>query len=59
VAIAAGESNLYQLHNDGTIWRYTGQPCSGIYCDGWQKLDNNPKTKMIKAGTELYQLHAQ
>ena len=44
------------------IWRYTGPPCSGENCPGWQRLDNNPKTVAIAAaGTHhhqsLYQLH--
>jgi len=43
---------------DGTIWRYTGTPCAGNSCPGWQMLDNNPKTAAIAAaGTRLYQLH--
>jgi hypothetical protein len=44
------------------IWRYTGKPCSGDSCPGWQKLDNNPKTVAIVAAgghheQSLYQLH--
>jgi hypothetical protein len=44
------------------IWRYTGTPCSGENCPGWQRLDNNPKTvALAAAGTHheqaLYQLH--
>jgi len=35
------------LHHDGTIWRYTGTPCSGASCPGWWQLDNNPATKAI------------
>jgi hypothetical protein len=42
----------------GAIWRYTGTPCSGNSCPGWQRLDNNPKTVAIVAGgNSLYQLH--
>jgi hypothetical protein len=42
----------------GAIWRYTGTPCSGNSCPGWQLLDNNPKTTaIVAAGTQLYQLH--
>jgi hypothetical protein len=56
-AIAAGDL-LYQLHKDGTIWRYTGTPCSGSSCPGWQMLDNNPKTTAIAAArAQLFQLH--
>jgi CubicO group peptidase (beta-lactamase class C family) len=45
---------LFQLHNDGKIWQYTGTPMSG-----WQLLDNNPATKAIISppGGGLYQLH--
>ena len=43
---------------DGTIWRYTGTPCSGNSCPGWQALDNNSKTVTVAAGDgRLYQLH--
>jgi hypothetical protein len=43
---------------DGTIWRYTGTPCSGNSCPGWQALDNNPKTvNIVAADSSLYQLH--
>jgi len=42
----------------GTIWRYTGTPCSGDSCPGWQMLDNNPKTiSIISGGDQLFQLH--
>jgi hypothetical protein len=72
-AIAAAGGQLYQLHNDGSIWRYRGQPCSAIPvhvvwddphpnlappCPGWEPLDRNPKTSAIAAGgARLYQLH--
>ena len=50
--------SLYQLHKTGLIWKYTGTPCSGNSCPGWQKLDNNPATVAIAAsGNNLYQLH--
>ena len=56
-AIAAG-SNLYQLHNNGAIWQYTGRSCSGNSCPGWVQLDGNPNTKAIVAyDSNLYQLH--
>lgn len=41
---------LYQLHSGGEIWRYTGTPCSGNSCPGWQLLDNNSLTKSIAVG---------
>ena len=44
---------LYQMHGDGTIWRYTSPPISG-----WQMLDDNPRARSIVAsGDQLYQLH--
>ncbi len=41
------------------IWSYTGTPCSGGSCLGWQKLDNNvSKTVAITGdGNLLAQLH--
>ena len=48
VAIAAGGDSLYELHNNGHIWRYDGT---------WKQLDNNPATKqIIAAGDDLYQI---
>jgi serine protease len=42
----------------GAIWRYTGQPCAGESCPGWQLLDNNSATAVaLPAGNQLYQLH--
>jgi hypothetical protein len=41
----------------GAVWRYTGTPCSGNSCTGWQRLDNNPRTITVTAGDSLYQLH--
>ena len=41
-----------------TIWSYTGTPCSGSSCPGWQQLDNNPATvAIVSGGSKLYQLH--
>jgi hypothetical protein len=49
---------LYQLHNDGMIWRFTGTPCSGNSCPGWQMLDDNFRTTQIGSGSgQLDQLH--
>ena len=53
MSIVAAGSSLYQLHNDGTIWVYTGPPMTG-----WQMLDNNPSAmSIVAAGSSLYQLH--
>lgn len=40
---------LYQRHADGKIWFYTGTPCNGGSCPGWQMLDNNQQTVSIVA----------
>lgn len=54
VAIAADGADLYKMHQDGRIWKYTGTPITG-----WEELDNNPATRAIAAGGgNLYQLHA-
>jgi hypothetical protein len=53
VNIVTADSALYQLHNTGKIWVYTGTPLTG-----WQMLDNNPATRKIAAASNhLYQLH--
>ncbi|MGC1447705.1 MAG: hypothetical protein WA837_19740 [Xanthobacteraceae bacterium] len=41
-----------------SIWVYTGTPCSGSSCPGWQLLDDNNESVRIAAGdNSLYQLH--
>jgi hypothetical protein len=55
MSIVANGDALYQLHNNGQIFGYTGTPLTG-----WQELDNNPATWRIAVGDggrELYQLH--
>jgi hypothetical protein len=42
----------------GKVWKYTGTPCSGNSCPGWQMLDDNGSTGRIAASdTALYQIH--
>ena len=56
--IAADGDNLYELHKTGLIWRYTGKPCNGNTCTGWQMLDNNPIAgRIAAAGGHLYEMH--
>ncbi|NVJ59505.1 MAG: hypothetical protein HWE27_03900 [Gammaproteobacteria bacterium] len=56
--IVADEGGLYQLHDNGSIWRFTGRPCDTDWCRGWEKLDNNPRTEQIIASDgKLYQRH--
>ena len=64
IAAGGGQLNqlhdgiLYQLHNDGSIWRYTGAPCNTVECPGWQMLDDNRRTiSVATAGRQLFQLH--
>jgi len=53
VDIVTSGGRLYQRHNNGRIWIYTGTPHTG-----WQELDNNPATVQIAAdGNALYQRH--
>ncbi|HKP83191.1 MAG TPA: galactose oxidase-like domain-containing protein [Pyrinomonadaceae bacterium] len=49
---------IYQLHNDGKIWRYTGTECEGDSCPGWERLDNNTRTaQIVAAGAQVFQRH--
>jgi hypothetical protein len=42
---------LYQIHDDGKIFRYSGSPF-------WEPLDQNPLTKSIAVGNrDIYQIH--
>ena len=59
--ITAG-GNLYQAQNNGSIWQYTGVPCSttiiGSFCWGWTQIDNNPNMAYIVAGPNtVYEVH--
>lgn len=39
------------VEDDGaSIWQYTGTPCSGDSCPGWQMLDNSVKTLKLTSG---------
>jgi hypothetical protein len=51
-------SPVYQLHNNGAIWRHTGTECDGEFCPGWERVDNNANTAEIAAaGAQLFQRH--
>ena len=55
-------SNTIRMDDGAPIWRFTGVPCSGASCPGWQRLDNNHKTIAVFASSathvqRLYQLH--
>ena len=53
IQIVASGGNLYQRHNTGRIYRYTGVPFTG-----WQELDRNPATvDIVASGGNLYQRH--
>jgi hypothetical protein len=51
---------LYQMHNDGAIFRKNNKPCAEPACfGGWDLLDHNPSTTVIIAGLNgLYQMHS-
>jgi hypothetical protein len=51
VALVAGNGRLHQMHRGGRLWRYTGTPCSGDSCPGWQLIDNNTATEAMVSGT--------
>jgi hypothetical protein len=58
LSISAGGNDLYQLHNTGKIWHFTGTACSGNSCPGWQMLDDNGATGRIAVSeSQLYQIH--
>lgn len=59
MSLAATTEGLFQLHNNGGIWHWTGQPCSGGSCPHWQRIDRNPAAKSIAANrNNLFQLHS-
>jgi hypothetical protein len=57
IAIQIPSGGLYQLRFDGSIWEYTGTPCSGLSCPGWVPIDRNPGSASISAYNALYQVH--
>ncbi|MGA3039783.1 MAG: hypothetical protein ABSF54_03210 [Bryobacteraceae bacterium] len=60
VAIAASGGNLYELHNNGQIWKWASVACTGSSRPGWTMLDGNSLTTQIVAGGgNLYQLHGR
>lgn len=61
-SITSGGGSLFEMHNNGSLWKYTGTPCGLFACTGWVELDDNPATKMIAAGENfagygLFELH--
>ncbi|GEA90233.1 membrane dipeptidase [Cellulomonas cellasea] len=52
--VAAAWGRLFQLHDNGRIWEYTGVPRVG-----WAEIDTNPATKaLLVTEKELYQRHS-
>jgi hypothetical protein len=48
---------VYELHTTGSVWGYTGTPCNGQACPGWEMLNDDSKAVQIAAGAgTLYQL---
>jgi hypothetical protein len=52
VQIASNSSTVYQLHGNGSIWKYTGTPLSG-----WTQIGNNAAAVKIAASESgVYEL---
>jgi hypothetical protein len=57
VAFAAAPV-VYELHSSGSVWGYTGTPCDGQVCPGWEMLNDDSRAVQIAAGAgTLYQLN--
>jgi hypothetical protein len=41
--------DLYQLHQDGLLWKYTGTPCGGGSCPGWKLIEDSGNIWYIHA----------
>ena len=55
VRIDATGTNLYQLWNNGNVYKYDGTPCSST-CPGWKRLFDDPNTwEIVAGGNHLYQ----
>jgi hypothetical protein len=50
--IVAGPTTVYEMHQDGSIWQYSGIPCNynATVCSGCTMLDNNPLNVQDVAG---------
>ena len=59
-SLAASDATLYQLRENGAIFRSTNAACKSTFCDdGWTPLDRNPLTIAIAAGAGvLHQLRS-
>jgi len=55
VQIVAGGAQLYELHQTGSIWWFTGQTCANGTCPGWTQIDNNQAIEIFGYGGQLYQ----
>ena len=58
VKIAASGSKLFQLHNTGPIWEFTGVQCAQFSsCPNWRMIDNNSNSSnIVSGGGALYQM---
>lgn len=54
------ETPLFQRHSDGSIWEWTGAPCTTpSSCPGWILVDNTPADVQISVGAgTVYERHA-
>jgi hypothetical protein len=51
IAIVADGGDLYQLHDSGAVWKYSGTP------KVWQLLSEPGGIELAAAGGNLYKLH--
>jgi hypothetical protein len=57
-SISAGAGTVFELHNNGQIWEWTGQGCTSSSCPGWIELDDNTAATAIAAGAgTVFELH--
>ena len=60
LGMVAGANTVYQLEYNPNvpegraIFEYTGTPCNGRVCSGWEQLDNNANTLAIVAGGQMF-----
>jgi hypothetical protein len=57
IAVAATDTQIFQLHEGGAIWRWREQPCLGAACPSWTRIGNNPQAIAIAANeSDIFQL---
>lgn len=57
-SVAATQDKIFQLHDNGLIWRWKGLPCADGGCPYWAMIDNNRHSVAIVGNDDtLFQLH--